>query len=92
MAKKEKLKNKEKYKNDSSGKKLKTETKHGIWAVVFFVLSLFLLLSAFNMAGIVGQFFYKILHYLLGIGYILLPILFILLGSSFLKIFERKIF
>ncbi|KKR78100.1 MAG: translocase FtsK protein [Candidatus Nomurabacteria bacterium GW2011_GWA2_40_9] len=33
----------------------------------------------------VGEFFYKILYYLLGIGYVLLPVLFILLGSSFIK-------
>ncbi len=74
--------------NDKSKKnisKLKTETKHGIWAVVFFVLALFLFMSAFNMAGVAGQFVYDIFYYLLGIGYILLPILFILLGSSFVK-------
>src|SRR3989344_9399025 len=66
-------------------KKLKTETKHGIKAVVFFVFALFFLLSAFDMAGVAGRFTYEKLHYLLGVGYILLPILFILLGSSFLK-------
>ena len=65
--------------------KLKTETKHGIWAIVFFVLALFLFMSAFNMAGIAGKFFYDIFYYLLGVGYVLLPTLFILLGSSFVK-------
>ncbi len=76
---------KEKDDRKKSSSKLKTETKHGIWAVVFFVLALFLILSAFEMAGPAGRFFYKIFHYLLGIGYSLLPVLFILLGSSFLK-------
>jgi len=65
--------------------KLKTETKHGIKAVVFFVFALFFLMSAFNVAGVAGRFTYEKLHYLLGIGYILLPALFVLLGSSFLK-------
>lgn len=65
--------------------KLKTETKHGILAVVFFVLALFFLMSAFNMAGIAGKFLYEKFYYLLGVGYILLPSLFILLGSSFIK-------
>ncbi len=74
--------------NDSKGSaisKLKTETKHGIWAIVFFVLALFLFMSAFNMAGPAGEFFYKILYLLLGVGYVLLPSLFILLGWSFVK-------
>ena len=65
--------------------KLKTETKHGILAIVFFVLALFFLMSAFDMAGPAGFFFYDKLYYLLGVGYILLPFLFLLLGSSFLK-------
>ncbi len=69
----------------SSAGKLKTETKHGIWAIVFFVLALFLFMAAFAKAGPAGNLFYKIFDYLLGIGYALLPISFILLGSSFVK-------
>ncbi|OGI71150.1 hypothetical protein A3B84_01820 [Candidatus Nomurabacteria bacterium RIFCSPHIGHO2_02_FULL_35_13] len=67
--------------------KLKTETKHGIWAILFFVLALFLLMSipAFDMGGVAGKNIYEFLNYFLGIGYILLPLLFVLLGSSFLK-------
>ena len=65
--------------------KLKTETKHGIKAVVFFVFALFFLLSAFDHAGVAGKIVYEKLHYLLGVGYILLPILFILLGFSFMN-------
>ena len=66
---------------------LKTQTKHGIAAVLFFVFSLFLLMSmpTFNIAGVAGKFIYEKLYYLLGIGYILLPTLFILLGASFIK-------
>jgi len=81
MAKKEKFKSK----INKLSPKLKTETKHGIWAIVFFVSALFLFMSAFNMAGVAGRFFYEIFHYLLGVGYVLLPTLFILLGSSFIK-------
>ena len=66
---------------------LKSHTKHGIAAVVFFVLALFFLMSMppFNIAGVAGKFIYTELFYLLGVGYILLPLLFILLGSSFIK-------
>jgi len=97
MAKKEKnypKKNKNLSKNNSNvekNSKLKTETKHGIWAIVFFVLALFLFMSAFNIAGPAGEFFYKILFYLLGYGYALLPVLFILLGYSFVKSETPKI-
>ncbi|MEK7060011.1 MAG: DNA translocase FtsK 4TM domain-containing protein [Patescibacteria group bacterium] len=65
--------------------KLKIETKHTIWAILFFVLALFLLMSMFSGAGKAGNFIYDFLNYFLGIGYVLLPLLFILLGSSFLK-------
>ncbi|TSC78082.1 MAG: putative cell division FtsK/SpoIIIE [Parcubacteria group bacterium Gr01-1014_24] len=64
---------------------LKTQTKHGIMAVIFFVLALFFLMSAFEMTGVAGEFIYEKLNYLLGIGYALLPALFVLLGSSFVK-------
>jgi len=67
----------------SSG--LKTQTKHGIIAIIFFVLAVFFLMSYFDIAGKAGIFFYEKLNYLLGVGYILLPALFILLGASFIK-------
>jgi S-DNA-T family DNA segregation ATPase FtsK/SpoIIIE len=87
MAKKDKQKGKGKQSrtNNESANKLKVETRHGIWAIVFFVLALFLFMSMFDMAGVAGKFVYKVLHYLLGVGYILLPSLFLLLGSSFIK-------
>ncbi len=83
--------NKKNSKNIPKESKLKTETKHGIWAIVFFVLALFLFMSAFDIAGPAGKFFYNILYYLFGLGYVLLPILFILLGSSFVKSETPKI-
>lgn len=64
---------------------LKTQTKHGIIAVVFFVLALFFLLTYFDIAGVAGAFVFEKLEYLLGVGYILLPTLLVLLGSSFIK-------
>src|SRR3989344_3189312 len=65
--------------------KLKAETKHGILAIIFFVLALALFMSAFGLAGRAGNFIYKVFYYLLGIGYYLLPSLFILLGISFVR-------
>src|SRR3989344_7363157 len=74
-----------KNKNDRKLSGLKVETKHGILAVVFFVLALFFLMSVFSFAGVAGKLVYEKLYYLLGVGYILLPTLFALLGFSFLK-------
>ena len=74
-----------KNKNDKKSSGLKSQTKHGIMAVVFFVFALFFLISKFNMAGIAGEFVYEKMHFLLGIGYILLPALLVLLGFSFMK-------
>ena len=83
MAKNEKEKRNEK--KNSSG--LQAHTKHGIIAVIFFVFALFFLMSMplFNIGGMAGKFIYEKLSYLLGIGYILLPVLFVLLGISFIK-------
>jgi len=80
-------KNKQKIlKNTPLIKKLKTETMHTIWGIVFFVLALFLFMSFFNIpVGPAGQFVFDFLNYVFGYGYILLPILFILLGWSFIK-------
>lgn len=83
--KKEQPNNKGNNKTSILKSNLKIETKHTIWAVLFFVLALVLFMASFGIAGVAGEFFYKILHYLLGVGYVLLPTLFLLLGSSFLN-------
>jgi len=64
---------------------LKAGTKHAILSVIFFVLTIFFLLSALKVAGVAGEFFYEKLRFLLGVGYALLPILFALLGFSYLR-------
>ena len=84
MSKKEKRKQKF-YKSTLFENRLRTETRHGIWAILFFALAMFLLMSMFSSAGKAGNFVYEFLNYFLGIGYILFPLLFVLLGSSFLK-------
>src|SRR4051812_44094882 len=64
---------------------LKSQTKHGILAVIFFLAALFFLMSYFHLAGKAGIFVRDIFGQLLGLGYILFPTLCVLLGSSFLK-------
>ena len=74
-------------KNEKKSTGLKTQTKHGIVAVISFVLAIFLLMSMkiFNIAGVAGESVYNFLYILFGYGYVLLPTLFILLGISFIK-------
>lgn len=73
-------------KNSTSTIGLQTHTKHGIIAIIFFVLTLFFLMSSIGIAGKAGVFIFDIFKMLLGsIGYFLLPTLFILLGYSFIK-------
>ncbi len=64
---------------------IKEETKHGIYALISFVLALFFVLGAFHGAGRAGIFFYTLFHFLFGWGYALVPILFLLLGISFVR-------
>ncbi len=64
---------------------IKKETSQAIFAIVFFLLSLLSILSAFHQAGSAGEHIYGLGKKLFGIGYFLFPILLILLGIAFLK-------
>lgn len=61
------------------------ETRNGIVAILFFVISVVFILSGFNLGGVAGKFIYKNLVHVLGVGYILLPLMLILLGASSYK-------
>ncbi|MFH1402207.1 MAG: DNA translocase FtsK 4TM domain-containing protein [Patescibacteria group bacterium] len=74
------MKKKEKEKNGL--KKLKQETLQGIATIIFFVFAIFLILASFGLGGVAGEKIYSILHFLFGIGYFLLPVIFALLGYS----------
>ena len=64
---------------------IKEETKHGIMAIVCAALFVFFLLAGLDVAGKAGQFTYRILHDLFGAGYYLVPLIFLLLGISFIR-------
>jgi DNA segregation ATPase FtsK/SpoIIIE, S-DNA-T family len=71
-------------------KNLKTETRHSILAVTFFVLAILTLLASMDLSGMVGQKLFGGLSWLSGVGYYLLPVLFIILSISFLRQEERE--
>lgn len=89
VAKRERKPNKE----DSDEKYLQEETVRAIFAVLFFVLGVFLLLSSgpIDKGGFVGRGAYSFLNYLFGIGYYILPVLFIILSVSFFRSLHKRL-
>ena len=64
---------------------LKEETTQGIYAIIFFILGIFLILAAFSGAGVVGNTTFKFLSTLFGIGYFIIPVLFFLMSASYIR-------
>ena len=82
-------------KNESKGfsnpfADLKKETVRGVLAVIFFVFALFFVLSAFELAGVVGRYAKSGATFLLGVGYYLVPVLLIMLALSMFKEYEER--
>ncbi|MCC7469635.1 MAG: DNA translocase FtsK [Bacteroidetes bacterium] len=71
--------------NQILGMHIKKETLNSILAIFFFLLALLFAFAGFNMGGVAGEFIYKNLKHLLGVGYVLLPVVFLLLGFSSYK-------
>jgi len=69
---------------------LREETVQGVLAILFFVISLFFILSSFGIAGVVGRVVFNFFHTLFGWGYFLIPILFLALSISFFRDLEKR--
>ncbi len=67
------------------GVHVKEDTRNGIVAILFFVFALVFALSGFRLGGVAGDFIYRNFVHALGVGYILLPVVFVLLGISSFK-------
>ncbi len=65
--------------------RLKSQTKKAIVSVVMFALALFLVLARIGVAGTAGQTTFQIFDKLIGKGFLLAPILLILLGILLLR-------
>lgn len=93
MAKKYKKENKKSDGETGDGilGQLSAETKQAVLGIVFFVLAILSILASFRMSGVVGNKIYNVMGKLLGVGYFLFPLLFLLLGISFLKSKERHL-
>jgi S-DNA-T family DNA segregation ATPase FtsK/SpoIIIE len=75
---------------DSGFSKLKDQTMSWIFSVSFFVLFIIFIFAPLGMAGDVGNKTYDILKILFGLGYFLIPFLFLLLSFSFAKAIKHS--
>jgi len=86
-----------KKKDSDLGKKIrfwdemKDETVQVILSIFSFLLTTLSLLAAFHKAGWVGEIAYTFFTQLFGVGYFLIPIMFGMLGLSFLQGLKKKV-
>src|SRR3989344_1053183 len=71
---------------------LSQETRNGIWGVLSFGLAILVTLSFFDKAGRAGDIFNNLANSLFGWGMFLVPLAFLILGTSFIKSISRKIY
>jgi len=64
---------------------LQTRTWTSIGAIVAFAAAILCILAYMQHAGIAGEYIYRFFAYLFGVGYVLVPIGLILVGSTLLK-------
>ena len=66
-------------------RRLKEETRQTVLGVIFLSIALFFVIAGFGAGGVVGHSTKEFLVYLLGVGYALAPLLFAVLGVTFIK-------
>jgi len=74
----------DKNKNSSPKEKTRPDVLMGVWAIAFLSLGVILLLASFNKAGPVGEIIFQAGSVVLGIGYYLIPAIFIIMGGLFI--------
>lgn len=70
---------------------LHPDTKKSVFAVIFFGIALILILASMGKAGPLGDFVYHLFNNLFGVGYYLLPAIFLILSGVFMISAERKV-
>ena len=91
MARKKKIDKESNGENPSVFRLTSRETFNTILGILALVISIFLLLGAFGLAGRVGTITFEILSYLFGWGYYLMPIVFLTLAVSFIHEREKNV-
>jgi hypothetical protein len=64
---------------------LRDETRNSIIGIFLILIAVILLVAAFGNSGYLGGVIYNTVHFLFGLGYYVLPALFVLLGVNFFR-------
>ena len=64
---------------------LREETRNSIIGIMLIIIAVILLVAAFGRGGALGGNIYDAVHFLFGIGYYVIPLLFVLLGINFFR-------
>ncbi|MEI6479035.1 MAG: DNA translocase FtsK 4TM domain-containing protein, partial [bacterium] len=73
-------------------KVLKPGTIQSVWGIAMFVLAIFFLFASLNKGGSLGSAVFNALSGLLGLGYYLIPLIFIMLAIAFFGERNRKFY
>src|SRR3989344_7566670 len=94
MSKKKKDKSKKRKEDDDPVERhgLSQETKNGVWGVASLGVAILSVLAFWGKAGVAGQVFASISKLFFGWGIFLIPTALAILGASFIKSFEKKIY
>jgi S-DNA-T family DNA segregation ATPase FtsK/SpoIIIE len=64
---------------------LREETRNSIIGILLIIIAVILVVAAFGRGGALGGNIYDAVHFLFGIGYYVIPLLFVLLGINFFR-------
>lgn len=64
---------------------LREETRNSIIGILLLIVAIILLVAAFGRGGALGGNIYNGVHFLFGVGYYVIPLLFTLLGINFFR-------
>ena len=84
-----KNKRREEREEENPRRRVSSEVVRGISALFFIALGGFLVLASAGLGGVVGFYLYEWLSWLLGVGYMLLPLSLLLLAVAILRSFEK---
>ncbi len=82
--------NYEKEKQPGFWKRLREETRNSIIGISLVIIAIILIVAAFGRGGALGGNIYGAVHFMFGIGYYVIPLLFILLGVNFFRAGEHN--
>ncbi len=89
-AKKRRNRAKDTEDNGMIERSVSSEALRGVWAVLLIVLGGFLVLAEADRGGRVGTYTYDFFSWLLGVGYLLLPLSLMMLSIVIFRSFEKR--